>query len=172
MIKKIIKKLVFKAIFRIKYFYLNAKFSEEACNLRYNYWNKRVKHIGRKTIIYGDINIQNPIKVIIGDCCTVNDGVFISARDFVTIGNNVTISARVTILTGGIDIKSTQNRNHISGEVKINNNVWIGANSTILPGIEIGEGCVIGAGSVVTKNLPSNSVCVGVPAKPIKGRIS
>ena len=57
-------------------------------------------------------------------------------------------------------------------EVKINNDVWIGANAVIMPGVKIGNGAVIGAGSVVTKNVPDYAIVVGVPAKVIKYRFS
>ena len=52
--------------------------------------------------------------------------------------------------------------------VNIGKNVWIGSNSTICPGVTIGDNAVIGAGSVVTKDVPENMVAVGVPAKVIK----
>jgi len=57
-------------------------------------------------------------------------------------------------------------------EVKINNDVWIGANSVIMPGVIIGNGAVIGAGAVVTNNVPDYAIVVGVPAKIIKYRFS
>ena len=52
--------------------------------------------------------------------------------------------------------------------VTIGNNVWIGGNVSILPGVTIGENCVIGAGSVVTKSIPNNKVAVGNPCKVIR----
>ncbi len=52
--------------------------------------------------------------------------------------------------------------------IKIGNNVWIGANSTILPGVTIGDGAIIAAGAVVSKDVPENAVVGGVPAKIIK----
>ena len=52
--------------------------------------------------------------------------------------------------------------------VKIGNKVWIGAHATILPGVTIGDGAVVAAGAVVTKDVPSNVVVAGVPAKVIK----
>ncbi len=55
-----------------------------------------------------------------------------------------------------------------SGEVVIGNNVWIGAKASILSGVHIGDGCVIGAGSVVTKDIPPYSMAVGVPARVVK----
>jgi len=52
--------------------------------------------------------------------------------------------------------------------ITIGNDVWFGANVTVCPGVSIGDNVVVGAGSVVVKDLPSNSVCVGSPAKPIR----
>lgn len=52
--------------------------------------------------------------------------------------------------------------------IEIGNNVWIGGNVTILPGVKIGDDSVIGAGSVVTKDIPSDVIAVGNPCKPIK----
>ena len=52
--------------------------------------------------------------------------------------------------------------------IHIGMNVWIGAHATILPGVNIGDGAIIGAGAVVNKDIPSNAVAVGVPAKVIK----
>lgn len=57
-------------------------------------------------------------------------------------------------------------------KIIIGNDVWIGANATILPGIEIGNGAIVGAGSVVTKNVPDYAIVVGNPAKVIKYRFS
>jgi acetyltransferase-like isoleucine patch superfamily enzyme len=65
----------------------------------------------------------------------------------------------------------TRNQREI-GFVNIENDVWIGANVLILPNVNIGEGSVVGAGSVITKSLPPYSICVGIPCKPIKTRFS
>ena len=54
------------------------------------------------------------------------------------------------------------------GNVVIEKNVWLGDNVVVLPGVTIGEGCIVGASAVVTKSLPPYSVCVGNPAKVIK----
>ena len=58
----------------------------------------------------------------------------------------------------------------MEGKIKIEDDVWIGSNVIILPNINIGKGSIIGAGSVVTKNIPEYSVAVGVPARVIKNR--
>ena len=59
---------------------------------------------------------------------------------------------------------------HKSGDIKIGDNVWIGANCVLLGGVVIGSGAVVGAGSVVTKDIPTLAVAAGIPAKVIKLR--
>ena len=70
------------------------------------------------------------------------------------------------------DIPMNQQGNSPVRPIVIGDDVWIGANVIILPGVSIGTGCVIGAGSVVTKSLPEYSVVAGNPAKIIKNRKS
>lgn len=84
----------------------------------------------------------------------------------IDIGNNVTFSTRVHILAHDASIKKHLNYSKV-GKVKISNNCFIGANVTILPNVKIGESSIIGAGSVVTKNVPAEEVWAGVPARKI-----
>lgn len=85
-------------------------------------------------------------------------------------GDNVMIAPGVTITTVGHPLSPKGRREHrgIAKEVHIGNDVWIGANAVILPGVTIGDGTVVGAGAVVTKDIPPMSVVAGVPAKVIK----
>ena len=88
----------------------------------------------------------------------------------VHIGNNVFIAPNVGIYTAGhpLDAKERREGLEYAKPITIGNDVWIGANVSILPGITIGDNCVIGAGSVVTKNIPANSLAVGNPCKVIR----
>lgn len=92
-----------------------------------------------------------------------------SRPTLIEIGNNVKINNHVTLLTHDAVSWVFRNKYHdfvsSSGAVKIGNNVYIGRHSTILKGVTIGDNCVIGYGSLVTKDIPSNSVAAGVPAK-------
>ena len=85
------------------------------------------------------------------------------------IGNDVMIASHtvITSLTHDPDA-SIYRETLIKKKVTIKDNVWIGAGAIILPGITIGEGAIIGARSVVTKDVPPNVIVVGVPAKPIR----
>ncbi|CAM3948535.1 MULTISPECIES: sugar O-acetyltransferase [Pseudoalteromonas] len=87
----------------------------------------------------------------------------------VTIGNNVMFGPNVMISTATHPIDPIERRSTESGSpITIGNDVWLGGNVSVLPGVSIGDRCVIGAGSVVTKNIPANSVAVGNPCKVIR----
>ena len=89
----------------------------------------------------------------------------------ITLGENVHITNNVTFVThdgGTLLYRKYQPDLEITKPIVIGNDVYIGTNTTILPGVTIGSNVVIGACSVVTKNIPNNSVAVGNPAKVIK----
>ena len=94
----------------------------------------------------------------------------------ITIGDNVMFGPDVRIITSNhafdrLDIPMREQGYEEEKPVVIGNDVWIGTRVLILPGVTIGDGCVIGAGAVVTKDIPPYSVAVGVPAKVVKNRI-
>lgn len=88
----------------------------------------------------------------------------------VTFGDNCMLAPNVAIYTAGHPLHpDSRNSMYEYGiEVNIGNNVWIGGNTVILPGVSIGDCCVVGAGSVVTKDIPAWSVAAGNPAKIIR----
>ncbi len=110
--------------------------------------------------------------IIIGrDTFVGHDVLITTGLDPVVIGDYVDIAPRVVIVNGTHEITPKEKRiagRGYSKKIIINNGVWIGANTTIIGGVTIGEMTIIGAGSVVINNLPSYSICVGNPARPIK----
>lgn len=94
----------------------------------------------------------------------------IRCYDEITIGNGVAISENFTIWDS--DAHQIINGNEPTQPIVIGNKVWIGTNVTVLKGVKIGDGCVIAAGSVVTKDVPANSLAAGVPAKVIKKNVT
>ena len=84
----------------------------------------------------------------------------------ISIGDDVTMSIRVTVMAHDASTKKTLGYTKI-GQVHIGNHVFIGANATILPGVTIGDYAVIGAGSIVTHDVPERTVAAGNPAKVI-----
>lgn len=124
-------------------------------------------------------------------------GGYFAKEDQITMGNNIFISSNFHIaaykLTFGNDIiigpnlviECNNHKTNIVGKtmhdvsqdkiylgVSIEDDVWIGANVVILPGVTVSQGCVVGAGSVVSRTLPPYTICVGVPCRPIKKRFS
>ncbi|WP_309303376.1 acyltransferase [Vibrio fluvialis] len=119
-----------------------------------NYFKRRGVNIG------DDVIIIEPRQNMFG-----------SEPYLVKLGNQVTVSLGVKFVThdGGVCIFRNEFKNiDVFGPISVGSQVFIGMNSIILPNVTIGDNCVIGAGSVVTKNVPSNSVYAGIPAKFIK----
>jgi len=106
--------------------------------------------------------------VVIGENCKFQFDVVIDFSHFwlIEIGDNVTLAPRVHILAHDASTFNYFGYTKI-GKVRIEDNVFIGANSIILPGVSIGENAIIGAGSLVNKNVPANSIAAGNPAKVI-----
>ena len=87
-----------------------------------------------------------------------------------TIGNNVLIGPGVVISSVGHPISTKGRRAHLArtNPVVIGDDVWIGANATIIPGVTIGNNVIIAAGAVVTEDVPDNCMVAGVPARFVK----
>ena len=114
-------------------------------------------------------------KLIIGKRGSFNHNIhFGAAFGEIRIGDNVLIGPNVVIRAADHVFEDPttpiMDQGHSSGKITIGNDVWLAANVVITSGVTIGDGVVVGAGSVVTEDLPEMSVCVGVPAKPIKKR--
>lgn len=117
-------------------------------------------------------------KIYFGDNVQINDYVHIASVEKVVIGNDVLIASKVFIsdhnhgsYSGYIHsspLTAPASRPIISSPVIIEDNVWIGEFVSVLPGVTIGKGAVIGANSVVTIDIPANSIAVGAPARVIK----
>ncbi|MES1038116.1 acyltransferase [Peribacillus simplex] len=108
-----------------------------------------------------------------GDCEVFMKVSFGSEPYLIELGDNVRITYGVKFIThdGGIfvlrNLGLAKNK-AVYGKIKIGNNTFIGNDAIILPGVTIGDNCIIGAGSVVTRSIPSNSVAAGVPAKVLR----
>lgn len=115
------------------------------------------------TCDYGT-NISLGTDVFVNSFCYFMDGAKI------TIGNHVFIGPYCGFYTANhpLDYKRRNSGLEKALPITIKDNVWFGANVSVMPGVTIGEGCVIAAGSVVTKDIPANSLAAGVPCRVIK----
>lgn len=135
--------------------------------------NKYYRLLGLKICSTARIYAKNTFsgrKLIVGDNAFINYESYFDLTDEIMIGANVWIGMRCNFITSSHE-KGTQEQragliNH--APIRICDGCWIGANSTVLPGITIGSGTVIAAGAVVTKDCESNCLYAGVPAKKIK----
>ncbi len=119
-------------------------------------------------------DILRSLGVVIGENSEIYPSVNFGSEPYlIEIGNNVRITDNVKLTThdGGIWVLRNNGKlknADLFGKIVVGNNVHIGIDSIIMPGVHIGDNVIIGAGSIVTRDIPSNTVAVGVPCKPIE----
>jgi maltose O-acetyltransferase len=136
-------------------------------------WRLLGLRMGRKVEIYSHVVIHNAARVSVGDNSTILSFTVLFGSGGISIGRNVLISSNCSIFSithrtdayeRGLLFRETRSM----APVEIGDNVWIGTGARILPGIVIGANTVVGAGSVVTRSLPSGVVAAGVPARIVR----
>jgi maltose O-acetyltransferase len=109
-------------------------------------------------------------RLTIGDGCWFNVGCHFDVAAPISIGNTVAFGHEVLLLTNSHHIGATDQRAGplVAKPIVVGNGAWLGARCTILPGVTIGEGAVVAAGAMVTKDVAANTMVAGVPAKAIR----
>lgn len=125
--------------------------------------------MGKKSTIHMWANFFNPKNIQIGEGTIIGDRCFLDGRDKLKIGSHTDIASQVLIYNSEHDINS-EDFHAITAPVEIGNFVFIGPRAIILPGVKIGDGAVIAAGAVVTKDVPPFTIVGGVPAVKIGER--
>lgn len=144
--------------------------------LKFN--KKKFKYVGKKcSYKYLTSDFPNSEKIVFGNNVFIGPNSHLDGAGGITIGNGVIMAPNVTIYSRSHNFSENLQALPFDqvmhcAEVKIGDYVWIGSHVIILPGVEIGKRCVIGAGSVVSKNIPDYGVAVGNPAKVVKYRDS
>lgn len=126
--------------------------------------------IGKGCHVYPKARIWAPWNLVMADYAGMADDVNCYSMAIVSLGTKVVVSQGTYLCTGTHDYEDPSFQLYAK-PISISDNVWLCAESFIHPGVTIGEGSVIGARSVVTKDMPAWTVCAGNPCKPIKPRI-
>lgn len=126
--------------------------------------------VGKGVHIYPGVKIWAPWNLILADQCGVASGAELYSQGIITIGKRAVISQGSYICTGTHDY-TKDGFPLYTLPITIGDNVWIAADAFVHPGVTIGNGTVIGARSVVTKDMPEWKVCAGFPCKVLKDRI-
>ena len=137
--------------------------------IRNYYLSNKGAKIGFLSVISDAELNGKPENLIIGNECYIGKNVHLALHEKIILGNNVVINDGCTLLTASHDV-NCPNWKHVKAPIFIDDYAWIATNSIILPGVTIGKGAVVGAGSVVCKSIPAYQIFAGNPAKFIKER--
>lgn len=131
----------------------------------------RLRRCGRRVDFSTSMIIRNPRNISIGDDCSFSNFVILDAHDRITIGSGCMFANNVVIATATHDDRVDPMRSMLlKSPVTIGNNVWLGIGATVLPGITIGDGAIIGARALITRDVPPRAVVVGVPGRVVRVR--
>lgn len=143
--------------------------------IRFCIWNVFLKKMGRGFFIDSGVYIRYPSKVSLGDYVSINKGCQLypswgkNTQGVITLGNHVRVGPSCVFFAAGHDSRDI-NLSATNDAIVVGDYVWIGGNSTILQGVTIGEGAIVAAGSVLTKDVAPYTIVGGVPAQYIKHR--
>lgn len=132
-------------------------------------------HCGKDCLVGGGTHLKHPENILLGDRSYVNGGMlFASSNAKIVIGKNCLVSYGVHLRTD-MHIHSCSSmpinqQGHIEEDIVLGDNVWVGYGAQIMSGVKVGSGSIIGAGAVVTHDVPEGVVMGGVPARMIRRR--
>lgn len=144
--------------------------TEEQQEYRTELLQQLFESVGEKVFIEPPFRCDYGCHITVGNNFYANFDCIIIDVAKVKIGNNVFFGPRVGVYTAGhpIDPDVRNTLLEFGKEIKIGNNVWVGGNTVINPGVTIGNNVVIGSGSIVTKDIPDNVIAVGNPCKVLR----
>lgn len=116
---------------------------------------------GGDSFMHSTVEVKYPENIDIGNKVIVGPGCTLGAKSKIVLGDYVRISKDVTIETAGLDLDSELPYKHKSSPITIGKGVWLGTKTIVLGGVVIGDHSIIGAGSIISKDIPENSIVVG-----------
>ncbi len=154
---------------RIGLFLTNHIFAGTRCfEIKRSLLNFAGFRIGGQTKVVGPVFITGNLTV--GENCWIGCNLKVHGNGNVVIGNNCDLAPDVTFVTGSHEIGSRIRRagEGFNSDIMVGNGCWIGEGAGIMPGVQIGDGCVVAARACVTENVPEDCLTGGVPSKVIK----
>ena len=152
---------------------------EQDAQARWDILTQLLDSVGEGTFMLGPVRFHYGCHIRVGKGCFMNFNFTVQDDARVTIGDHCQFGPNVTIVTPMHPMLPDERRGLVCSDgverflcyakpVNIGSDCWFGANVVVCPGVTVGEGCVIGAGSVVTRDIPANSFAAGVPARVIR----
>lgn len=133
-----------------------------------------VAAVGDHVTFYPRVSIRGCGRLTIGDHCSINSGVIFGLTCDLTLGRYVLVGDNVSFRTADHEFADTAipmgEQGERRGNIVVEDDVWLGANVTVLRGVRIGRGAIVGANAVVTRDVPEYAIVGGVPAKLIGNR--
>lgn len=123
--------------------------------------------VGKQAHVYPSVRIEIPWNLTLGDFCAVGDRAILYALGPISIGARTTISQGAHLCAGTHDWRDAA-RPLLKPPVSIGNDAWVCADAFIGPGVTVGDGAIVGARGVVTRDVPANSTVAGNPARIIE----
>lgn len=159
-------------LFWLRWFYSKAKGIDYAY-LLYTFFPQKILRINGNVKwpvhFTSRVLYANKIKVGNRSAPGLNSHCYIQGRGGIIIGHNLRMGPGVGLISANHDIEDYDQWNHTE-PIIIGNNVWLGMNVVVMPGVKIGDNTVIGSNSTVTKNIQPNSIAAGCPCKVIKSK--
>ena len=166
---------IIKYFFGILFFFvklcmkLKALFAPAVSAIRFR---ALIKNAGSGCSCHYSVEIKYPEKITIGDSTRIGPNSTLGGYGGIKIGSNVVVSKNVLIESAGLDFKNNKvPYKHKAMPIVIEDEVWIGANAIILGGVTLGKGSIIGAGAVVSKSLPENTIVVQASTRKLEHKI-
>lgn len=129
---------------------------------------KRCVRVGKEVRLRMPVVVYSPENLSIGSQVDIGEFVVLRANGGMRIGDRVLIAAHATLTTRGHPILPPRFGHTVDAPIVIEDDVWVGAAAVVLPGVTIGRGSIVGAGAVVTRDVPADTIVGGVPSRPIR----
>ena len=168
MVKQIFRVLFSPATWRWFFRFLEFYYKNHASTI------SRLGNCGKGTWIEPTAKLTNPENIFIGKNCHINHLACLQpGKARITIGDNLLMGPGTMLFGSNYQLdpgKPMRTQPSVYRDISIGSDVWLGSNVVVTAGAKIGDGCVVAAGSVVTKEIPPYTIAGGIPAKPLKKR--